>query len=259
MKEEVKEVEKTRKRRKLSFIAVFTFFAVFLLLTSGFSTIYASSTSTKATLPDFLEKLLITALPDATEEELNHIRAIWIKQIELKEERIAATNGAVLNYKPSGSRSASYMSDYLYKEEFGGGRIYNPSNMEGAIDYNFARFYTPDEDQGASIVGNMSNPTSTGDVYVVAKLGPTGSGQNGNYVLVYGAYDPYEENQTVWLENFIGYAEITYPYSWPGAPYVYIGSTSNEYPSVSVGVTTVMGGECTYNDVLGDIVYFTNT
>ncbi|MCW4018691.1 MAG: hypothetical protein NWF00_08475 [Candidatus Bathyarchaeota archaeon] len=245
-------MKKAKENRAFSFITVVTFFAVLILVTSNFSVVCASSSSSNnVALPVFLENLLVNSHPNASKAELNQIRAIWINQIELKEERIASTNGAVLNYKPSDTRSGSYMSDYLDYEEFGGGVVYDGPNMEGLVDYNYARFYTPYDNAGASVIGELSS-AATGDVYVVGKLGPTGYGQNGNYFTVFGN-NVSDKNDEGWRDNFIGYGAVNHTYP----VYNYIGLTQNTYVYVAVGVVT-MGGECTYNDVLGDIVWFTN-
>jgi hypothetical protein len=59
-----------------------------------------------------------------------------------------------------------------------------------------------------------------------------------------------------WWDNFIGWGRVTYPFSGSGYQWVYMGYTSNSYPYISIGAVT-MGGNCTYNDILGDCVYFT--
>ena len=62
---------------------------------------FASSEDNVTALPDFLEKLLSTLLPDANPETLDRIRMLWINQVTLKQSRIEATDGAVLNFNSS--------------------------------------------------------------------------------------------------------------------------------------------------------------
>ncbi len=57
----------------------------------------------------------------------------------------------------------------------------------------------------------MWSSTAHGSVLIAAKLGPTGDGQNGNYFTVFGNDDP-DPDDPDWWDNFIGYAEVTYPY-----------------------------------------------
>lgn len=224
------------------------------MLTSYSGVVYANLTTNKESLPDFLENLLVSSLPKASPAELDLIRTIWINQLKLNEEHIADIKD------PSGTKSGSYMSQLLDTEIYGtGATIYNPSYIVGSsYDYNFARFYTPNTSSGASVVGQMSSSTAHGSVLIAAKLGPTGDGQNGNYFTVFGNDDP-DPDDPDWWDNFIGYAEVTYPYEDYGSSNVYIGYTSNEYPYVAVGCTTSMGGNCTYNDIMADRIWFSQS
>ena len=251
------------------FTFAFTLTILTVLLTSNFTTAAASSISSNTpTLPTFLEKLLESALTDASPATLSEVRNIWLHQLALKQERIESTKGAVLNFQPSeqsyqdsGTPSAGYMSQFIApEEEFDGGQVTNPTYIEGFQDYNYVRFLTPYFDppytqSGASIKGQM-NLHVTGDVYVPAKLGPTGAEQNGNYLIVYGSNNP-DASLQEWVYGFIGCEEVTYPNGWYNAPYVYIGYTSNVYKYMSIGCVN-MGGSCTYNDVLADAIWATH-
>jgi hypothetical protein len=249
----IEEMKRTKKRGKLSFIVAFAFCLVCLLLASNFSSAYATPASNNITLPDWARKLIAEALgPNASSTKIAEVENHWLNQMILKQEQIASTNGAVLNFKPSDTRSGSYMSQYLDYEVFGGGVVYNPTYIVGLIDGLFTRCYTPYNGGGASVVGQLSYAYSTGHVYVYAKLGPTGTGKNGNYFIVYGSNYP-DAPWEYWVENVIGWAPITLTY----ASYVYIGWTPRTYSYACVGAVA-MGGNCTYNDVMGDIVWFTN-
>jgi hypothetical protein len=131
-------MERALKIRNLFEIAL-AFFVCFLLLTSSFSVTYASSaTSNEVTLPDWLEQSIAFMYPNASSAKLDQVRAQVIEQIAKNQKRITDTNGAVLKYKPSDTKSGSYMYDYLYKEEWNGGTVTNPTYLEGLIDYNSA-------------------------------------------------------------------------------------------------------------------------
>lgn len=95
-------MERTMKRRKLSFIIAF---AVFLLLASNFSVTYASP-ATNTTLPDFLERLLAQYSKEVSPSELNRIRTQWAEQIKRNEE-VKAKGGDVLDLSSSGAYLAT--------------------------------------------------------------------------------------------------------------------------------------------------------
>jgi hypothetical protein len=240
---------RTSKRDRRSIVA-FAFFACFLLLASSFSITYASSTSSKATLPDWIEIVIAARYPNASSTKLDQVRAQVMEQIKINQERIATTHGAVLNYKPSGTKTGSYMYDYLYCEQYNGGTVSNPTYMEGLIDSNYARFYTPELYQNAAIVGQMSSSTAGGDVYIYAKLGPTGYGESGNIFNLWGSNssDQYGD----W--RYIGSAEVT---TTTGA-YLFIGEPDFTFGYIAVGVTTGDSPDYQYNDVMGDIVWATS-
>lgn len=114
-------------------------------------------------------------------------------------------------------------------------------NSTPTADLNDARFFTPLEGEAAQVVGQLSSPMN-GRVNVLAKLGPTGAGQNGNYLVD-------------WTWSSIGYAHVTQPYS-QSPVYYYVGTTSTVYGCVTVSAVTTTGGDDTYNDVLADAVYY---
>jgi hypothetical protein len=131
------------------------------------------------------------------------------------------------------------------------GRVtYNPTNLVGTANLNYARFYTPLNGEAAQVVGQLSSPMN-GRVNVLAKLGPTGAGQNGNYLVVWGS-----ESGADWTWHSIGFAQVTHPYSAQSPVYYYVGTTSAIYGYVTVSAVTTTGGVDTYNDILADCIYF---
>lgn len=249
-------------RKQLSIVLTALLLSMFLISNLSFSTAYPSSEENVTALPDFLERLLTMLLPNANSSTLDRIRELWINQLALKRERVEVTNVA----KSSSSQSldysvTGYITDVLRVEEVYYGTVTGSGNIVGYADDAFARLYAPYynpyneyERSHAAVVGELSNPYANGDVYVTAKLGPTGYGQNGNYIMVMGSNDP-DASLEEWCEGFIGYAEITYPYNQPGSENAYIGYTENTYAYVTVGVVN-MGGDCTYNDVMIDGITF---
>jgi len=258
-----------RASKRKAFLVIFAFFAGSILLFShfNFSMTFASSEDNVTALPDFLEKLLSTLLPDANPETLDRIRMLWINQVTLKQSRIEATDGAVLNFNSSSLdyQITGYIIDAIETETTYGGQVVNPDNIEGYYaDDDFTRLYAPYYDpvdpykrSQAAVVGELSNPYACGDVYASAKLGPTGEGQNGNLLYMMGSNDP-DASLEEWCEGYIGYNEITHPYNQSGSEYAYIGYTSNTYAYVMVGVVN-MGGISTYNDVLVDRITFSHS
>ncbi len=245
------------KKRK-SLVVAFAFSIIYFLLATSCSNAFASAIDNKASLPDWAINYITWALgPNASSTKIAEVEGHWLNQMLLKQERIASTNGAVLRAAPESlTDSWSYMSQWLRDEPLYGGQIIGGPWLVGIPNGWFARWYTPNINQGATTIGQMSNAYSTGDVYVRACLGPTGAGQNGNYLIVYGSNDP-DASLEEWMENVIGWAQIGYPYTWPWSGINYfIGFTHNTYRYVAVGVTTFTGGIDTYNDVMGDSIYF---
>lgn len=238
------------KKNKTVTFSLITLSTVLLLLTSNFS-ITSASPAINTPLPDFLEKILLLLHPNASLTELNQIRLQWANQIRLNQERITSTNGAVQHFSPM--TGSSYLSSVVYTYMYGTGAVYNPNAIVGLIDYNFARLYTPNLDDEAFIIGQMTS-ANAGDVYFVSKLGPTGAQHTGNYLIGFGSNDPYAP-MGQW--NFIGYAQITWPYYWPKAPYVYIGTASQTFRYIAV-CAWAAGGLDPYNDVLVDCIWATS-
>ncbi len=160
---------------KLSLVVAF----IVIMFTASLNAVHATLIISSA-LPDWLEKQITLMYPNASSTQLDQVRTQVSEQIALNQKRIAETNGAVLNFKLSTITSGSCMSQYLYNEAWNGGVVYNPANLEDLVDYTYAEFYTPNLNQTAAIVGQMSSTNAGGDVYIASKLGPNGAGHTGN-------------------------------------------------------------------------------
>jgi hypothetical protein len=248
--------EKMEKRKwMVSFAIMFTV----IMLACSVTGVQAKLANNKKALPDFIEASIAMMYPNASDSKLDEIRALWMKQIELKQERMESNNAAVLNLNPSVLLSTTSYLSYLTKiEPIGGGQVINPNGIVGnTLNQDFTRFYTPGLNQGAGVAGRLSSDYASGDVYICGKLGPTGAGKTGNYLIVWGS-----NTGADWSWEPIGYTHIVYPYNppWymPSSAYHYVGYTSNTYKYAAVGCNTMMGEECVYNDVMADMIQFSS-
>ena len=215
-------------------------FAMLSSIFIGAATAYVQSSDNNKVLPDFIEGSIRVMYPDASDEKLAEVRAQWIEQLALNEQRIAETNRAVL--KPNPTRGCAYMNTFIRVEDFSGGTTTNPRNVLGISDGSFARFYTPNAGQCATVVATASTAT-TGDTYVVGYRSSTSTGQ---YAIVYGSTSG---NAGTW--QGIGYAKI----SSTGTNLYFVGYAGTAYSHLAVGCNTYMGGLSTYNDFYLDCVY----
>lgn len=234
-------------RLKLSFAIIFAA----MLFASSLTAAEASVADSKKALPDFIEGSIAMMYPNASESKLAEIRGLWVKQIELREKMIADTNGAVLKFQPSALTSTPSYLTYLTKiEPLYGGQVINPYGiLGGSINYDATRFLTTGLGQGAGIAGKLSSDYAFGQVYVFGKIGPTGPGHVGNYIIVWGS-----NTGADWSWVPIGYSQLS---TWWA--YYYVGYTSTTYKYAAVGCNTMMGDQCVYNDLLADMLWFTNT
>jgi hypothetical protein len=306
-----------RKIQKLTFLVLIALF-IMVLATSWDASVSASYTSNKAplqaetlanpnivnsetairesisaneslpinesVLPDFIWDAIMQMNSNANSTELALIRAQTINQLTLNQERIADTNGAVLNYQwRNGSNdnisqnseleissygTYDYRIDPLLWTE-GSGTVYNNYSVVGVSDDDFTEFYAPlfwypghdqvpGHGQMASVAGEIWPSQASGDFYAVAKLGSHVGNEenstNGNYLLFWTANYPsrdFETRNQFW--TLLGYVQVTAPFNSLGQAY-YVGTASSTFNYISVGVMN-MGGVCTYNDVLVDCVW----
>ncbi len=247
-----------KAKKKMKFGVTFVAITVLLLLVSSMGNVYANATTTKAeSLPDFLESYLQMqcAKANLVPAKIAEMRAIWIHQISLKQERIDSASGEGAYVVTS---QASWMSTFIRPETFGGGVLYNQYLINGLIDTYFTEFYTPVSGSGASVVGRMSSSTSHGDVYIAAKLGPNGAGHIGNYFVVEVANDA-NASMEDWIRGFVGYAQVTRPNNYVYGQNLLIGPAPYTFSYVSVGATVMPPPNelDPYNDVMGDSVWST--
>lgn len=237
-----------KNMRKNRFIGALLIFAMIfsIFINAGVAYAYASPVRKASILPDFIETSIAIMYQGASSAKIAEIRAEWAEQIAFNQKSATQTDSTV----SSQSLSIAYMSTYLRSEDLWGGVTYNPSNVAGTADFNYARFYTPSLNQAAQVVGQLSSPMN-GRVNILAKLGPTGAGHTGNYLVVWGS-----ETGADWTWHSIGYAQVTQPYSSPYAVYYYVGTTMTVYSYVTVSAVTTMGPMDVYNDVLADAVYY---
>ena len=87
------------------------------LMTGSFTAVEAAVVNNKKVLPDFIEGSIAMMYPNASDAKLAEIRDLWVKQIELRENMIASTNGAVLKFQPSALTSDPSYFIYLTKIE----------------------------------------------------------------------------------------------------------------------------------------------
>jgi hypothetical protein len=226
------------------------------MLASSLEAVHASSISSNATLPDFLEKILESLHPNATSTELNQIRTQWANQIALRQKRIAETNGAVLSFSPLNALTGmNFMAAVLRWWAYGTGFVAAPTQLVGAPDGYGTEFVTRNIGDEAFDIGRMTSLTSHEDVYLHTQLGPTWQYGPGNYVMVFASNDP---NAPMGSWTFINYRQVTT--TWPNWQWLYIGSTMQ---GQTFGYVTVAcwsaGGLDMYNDIFVDSVVFTGS
>jgi len=229
---------------------VFIVSLMFAMLLSAFTNVatvaaYTPPIDKVIILPDYIEGSIAMMYPDASEELLAQVRAQCAEQMAINEKYKAQLDTTFGNGQTRATASLSAVNI----EEINGGHVYDAQNIIGTQNLAYTRFLTTGLNQGASVYGSMTNPSAKGTVSIAAKMGPTGAGQSGNYVIVWGS-------QTGALHgtwDYIGKTQI--PTSGPLI--LYVGYTTTSYPYIAVGTNTMMGGSVTYNDVMVDCITFT--
>jgi hypothetical protein len=144
-----------------------------------------------------------------------------------------------------------YLDWYRESEDLYGGVTCDPANVIGSSDGAFARFYTPNTGQGAAAICRVGGTAPSGSVVsLVAKLGPTGWGRTGNYIMVWGS----TTGAILGTWDWIGAAQITTPNNTNYPVWYPIGYTDKAYPHITVGTNTMMGPFVVYNDIMVDCV-----
>lgn len=250
------------KKIKFSMLAI-SIVTISIIVTSGFITAYASFVNYSENERDWydekkyawLDGAIASKYPNASKTKLAEVKAQALKQIAINEKKIADTKGAILKNQPIQTRSTSYMVDYLYPECYNSGVLENPTYLEGTIDSNYARFYTPYTVQTSNAIGEMSS-LATGDIYVVAKLGPTGDTSDySDCLILWGS-----NTSDIYDWDYIGWTDfITVPYNYPYNVYIWTGDIANSYQYITVGTLTNSEMPITANDVMASAVWATGS
>ncbi len=205
----------------LAILAAFILLAV--TINSAAATTLMQNNTLPSALPNFLESYLEYQAAEAhlTSSQIIQMRALWTQQLALNQELIdsaygnSAENGVVISgVSPAFTDYPSYMLEFCRTETPGTGQVYNPLNVFGQPDGNYAELYTPNSGDGASIVGEMSGSVSDGFIHVCAALTQQGyqfeqnNGGDGNYVMIEVDNSSASDPLWVWMEGFIGYAHI---------------------------------------------------
>jgi hypothetical protein len=241
----------------------FVFLIAIILVAANVNSVCANVSVKQKALPSFLESYLLYQCAQANLDstEINEMRAIWINQLEKRQDRLNAMMNTGLVEESTVNSALDYpftnwIDSVDRTEPWGGGVIYNEYSVIGEEDGLFAELYTPVTGAGASIVGTMNIP-SGGDVFAFAELGPTGAQHVGNYLVVEVAHDLHA-SMGEWIAGFVGYAHIMDPWGGYGGNY-YIGPAPYVFSYITVGANVMPPPNPLdpYNDVMVDSVWTT--
>jgi hypothetical protein len=222
--------------------------AIVLLMSIGLETAYATSAiqDSSVTLPDFLLRWA-EKISNGNASELARRTNQIIQQEKINKDRIASTNGAVLNLSMKGVSSVNSLSYYppyyatitniyynspdtidIVTQEVVG-HIDNPDALENTADNNFAWLKTTGWNENnnwpeggeAFGVGSMTGYWACGDVYITAK---TDQPSWDNYVIVSIYVTGYE----AWY--YLGWERVTST----SPSDVYIGTTYASFSDVAI-------------------------
>lgn len=234
-------MKKTQKKSSIA-VAACGVALLLLLLTSNFGAVLAKP-DTNETLPDFLERLLLSLYSNATSAELNLKRIEWANQLKMNEEYLKKAPQLLASWP-------HYYMVWADKEYWGGGMVYDEDNIIGSDpDGYIARLYTPYVGGVANIFGEMSSQYAWGYVHAyAAERGQRYDGKD-NYLICMASNNLYAPPGE-W--TFIGYKKITSmtPTWWA------IGFNPNSFRYWCFGCNA-MGGDCMYNYISVDCVAVT--
>jgi hypothetical protein len=207
-------MEKTKKKAKFLPIALF---AVIIMLAGNMEAVCESaalveqSKSRDEILPDFLLRWS-EYLSAGNESELARIRKQMIEQEKINRDRIASTNGAVLNYSLIKSIQSDRQIIYSFLEDVkittdptSFGYIEEVENIEGTQDYSYAHFHTDGWNENESApkggeaiaLGEMYGNWASGDVYIDCRRGPD------------------SDQRPPWVDYVMVYVVMTFPRTGP--------------------------------------------
>lgn len=211
--------------RKKQFCFISASIMIFFLVYNAVAFEVSASTndSYQNKLPEYLLKFS-EYLSKGNKTELFRIRNQMVKQLQIKEDTIKATSGAVLH--PASAldlndvfmQSVNDWSHTMYSIHGGIiGQVLDPENIAGSYDYEFAELDSfnwnldPNNPMGgeAIIWGDMGTYLNTANLYICGTKGPyTGQDPPGaqywhNYINLFASQ--YENGPWDW----IGYASMT--------------------------------------------------
>lgn len=241
------------ERWKFFFIALFAI----TMVGSSCEIIDVHADTTITSLPPWLEKVFEeqSVLANLTSDQMDQTRAIWVNQLNVNQKAIDSGSAQVTN----DITYQDWMIVDLAEEQFNGGQMINGVNIVGQPDFNFARFYAPNYQAFACVVGLLGYSVAYNqNIYVNAKLGPTGQASNDGYFIAEVANNPQAPWQQ-WMQGFVGASQaITWPYVIPYGVDYFIGkvpSFNAPYSFICIGVYPGgIGSKTTYADVMGDAV-----
>ncbi len=245
---------------KLSLIIVFAS----IMLTSSLTAVYATAASNSNLLPDYLVRYA-EYLSNGNATQLAIIESEMVTQQKTNQERIAATNGACLNFDPNSQTSLITQSTTIYSQvssiiatspptidiKTGAtvGEILNANGLIGQPDGVYAYLFTDGwtENVNNPIGGEafadclMTNQGAYGDMYIYAYT-PLPSWNN--YVMISGS-----NNNANW--NWIGCAQVSS--TTPG--WIWTGYNATAYQYVGIECWTPPPYPIYYSPLITHCVY----
>ncbi|MCL2288117.1 MAG: hypothetical protein FWC33_02910 [Candidatus Bathyarchaeota archaeon] len=205
--------------------------------------------SKKHILSDFIEASIVSMNLNASEAELEKIRAECAEQLAINEKHRPKTDH--IDLKTFRARpSNDYMASFSGTTTSGNGSVLSPQNVAGGANGNSAWFqasYVSGVSATAYVRGPLTGGgAATGSIYVATWLGSSGSALTGNYVLVWGSNS---SASGPWTS--LGQVQVTS--TTPTAKYV--GYTSSTWAYVMVGTAT-MGGSAMGSNLFIESVNF---
>jgi hypothetical protein len=261
-------MKRAMQRSKLSLIIAL----VAIMLAGSLQAVYANSITSNTTLPDFLLRYA-QYLSKGNTTELNIIINQMITQEQIKQDRIASTHRAVLQFPLSSSQLSSATESpmtttytYSWMSAIYGyspptydivtgdmvGEIQYPTNLVGQPDGSYALLWTDGWNENYSNpiggeamangpVWNGYNGVASGDVYICAY---TGIPDWQNDVMI-----AYSSNGVNWY--WLGYAAV----SNTSPQWVYIGYTPSEFTLISVVCWTPPPAPKPYSPLIKNYVW----
>jgi hypothetical protein len=220
---------------------------VVVMLICSSQAVHANLTTNHTNLPDFIIRFAEYESKGNT-TKLNILLNQWEAQEQIKENRIASTNGAVLHFDPqysllSSAKKSLLTTSYSWLASISGSsepmydtegnlvaRIQYPDSLKGAPDGNDAILMTVGWNKNynnplggeAMAWGPMLNYHAIGDVYIYAHTSPDYPGFDNDVIIEYSS------DGSTWIP--LGYASV----SNTSPRWVYMGHVSTVFSYISV-------------------------